>query len=289
MPESIEANSAKMLAGLFKYFPPDKLDFFENRLVLLTPPIFLNDPWDFLQKGQTATCKIIYREWQKIEKEIAQSSPLIPAWFSKLQPKERWQRMLIAGKSREFVGGLPKYSQERISSTYGIVSLTEKPACRLMWAHYAESHAGFVAEFIASNHFVEPEEKLPSCSCIGFPACKVKYPPSFKPLPWTADSIVGASWSKHPLWEYEQEWRMLLPLEGSVRCCVVKTEKSSSERYCLRFLPENLTRVIFGMRMKPETQQRLRLMLNQNEFKHVQKQITDIDNETGELILKPLP
>jgi hypothetical protein len=30
-------------------------------------------------------------------------------------------------------------------------------------------------------------------------------------------------------------------------------------------------------------------MLNPNEFKHVQKQITDIDNETGELILKPLP
>jgi hypothetical protein len=250
MSESVEANSEKAMTGLFKYFPPDKLDFFENRLVLLTPPKFLNDAWDFLPKGRTATYEETFREHQKIEKEIAKSSAHIPAWFVQLQPKKRLQRMLDAGKSREFVEGLPKYSQERVSSTYGIVSLTETPSCRLMWAHYAESHSGFVAEFIASDHFVEPNEKLPSCSCIGFPACKVQYPPSFKPLPWTANSIVGASWAKYPFWKYEQEWRMLLPLEESVHCCIVKKEKSGSERYCLPFLPENLTRVIFGMRMK---------------------------------------
>ncbi|MDD5138842.1 MAG: hypothetical protein PHY43_01115 [Verrucomicrobiales bacterium] len=52
--ESIEANSAKAMTGLFKYFPPDKMDFFENRLVLLTPPKFLNDPWDFFAERTNA-------------------------------------------------------------------------------------------------------------------------------------------------------------------------------------------------------------------------------------------
>src|SRR5258706_3941347 len=237
MPESIEDNSAKAIMGLFKYFPPDKLDFFENRLVLLTPPKFLNDPWDFLPKGRNLTDEEITKECQKFEKEMAEGKP-VPAELAQLRPEERWQRFDIAGKSQAFAEGLPNCAKEYVSKKYGIVSFAEKPSCRLMWAHYAESHSGFVAEFIASDHFVEPEEKLPSCSCIGFPVCKVKYPPSFKPRPWTADSIVGASWSKHPLWEYEQEWRMLLPLAESVRCCVVKTEKSDSERYCFPFFPE---------------------------------------------------
>ena len=70
---------------------------------------------------------------------------------------------------------LPKYSQEYVSSKYGIVSFTEKPLCRLMWAHYAARHTGFVAEFSVPKHFERPEEKLSCCCCIGCPACKVKY------------------------------------------------------------------------------------------------------------------
>ena len=268
------------MIGLFKYFSSEKLAFFEKCLVLLTPPKFLNDPWDFLPKGRTLTDEEINQEWQKWEKEIAESSgKSVPAQFAQLQPKERLQLMLTSGKSQEFVEGLPKYSQEKFSLICGIISLTEKSLCRLMWAHYAESHAGFVAEFTATDHFEEPEEKLSGCSCMGFPACKVKYSPTFRQHPWTSDNIVQASWSKHPLWEYEQEWRMLLPLAGSVNYL---------DRHCLPFSPEHLTRVIFGMRMKPKAQQRLSLMLNQNQFKHVQKQVTDIDNETGELILKSL-
>jgi hypothetical protein len=282
MPESIEVNSAKAMTGLFKYFPPDKLDFFEKHLVLLTPPKFLNDPWDFLPQGRPATYEETFREHQKIEKEIAQSSAHIPAEFAQLHPKERLQRMLAVGKSPEFVGGLAKHSQEYVSSRYGIVSFTEESSCRLMWAHYAASHSGFVAEFSVTKTFERPAEKLTCCCCIGNPAAKVKYPAPFKPCAWTRDNIVEASWSKHPLWEYEQEWRILLPLDDkSVRRC--------KDRYCLPFSPEQLIRVIFGMRMNQEDQQRLRLMLNQNEFKNVQKQTTDIDNETGGLILKQYP
>ena len=62
MPESFEVNSVRAMTGLFKCFSPDKLDFFENRLVLLTPPKFLNDPWDFLPKGRTLTNDEIFRE-----------------------------------------------------------------------------------------------------------------------------------------------------------------------------------------------------------------------------------
>jgi hypothetical protein len=215
----------------------------------------------------------------------------VSAEIAKLRPEDRLQRFLIAGESQEYIEGLPGYSRDYVSSIYGIVSFAEaeKPTCRLMWAHYAASHSGFVAEFSATKHFESPEEKLTCRYCIGLKTYKVEYPLDFKPQPWTSDTIWVASMSKHPLWKYEQEWRILFPLDDKlVRREPVTGEKSGSERYCLPFLPEHLTRVIFGMQMKPEDQQRLRIMLNKPEFKDVQKQIADIDNETGELILKPL-
>lgn len=280
----------KTMTGLFKYFTPDKLTFFENGLVLLTPPKYLNDPWDFLPQGRTATDEEIFREWRKLESEIAQSSVIhVPVDFAQFRQQQRLQQMLRSGKSKEFAEGLPKYSQEYVSSKYGIVSFTEKPSCRLMWAHYAASHSGFVAEFSVTGHFERSEDNLTCCCCMGYPACKVEYPPDFKLRPWTADSIVGATWSKHPLWKYEQEWRILFPLnDESVSRCTVSAEKGGAERFCLPFLPEHLNRVIFGMLMKAEDQQRLRLMLDTNEFERVRKEIADIDNKTGELILKPL-
>ncbi len=288
MPEKDEVNLKTVTTGLFKYLSPDKLDFFEKSLVLLTPPKYLNDPWDFLPGGRVASEEEILKVWRENERNIAQTSIIhLPADFAQRQQLERRQAIQTWAKSKEFAEGLPKFSQEKFSSLYGIVSLTENPLCRLMWAHYAESHAGFVAEFTATEHLVEPEEKLICCRCMGFPAGKVKYPPIFKWQPWTSDNIASHCWSKHPLWEYEQEWRMLLPLAGSVGCSAVAEKNNAPERFCLAFSPEHLTRVIFGMRMKQEMQQRLCLMLNQGEFKHVQKQTTEIDNETGELILKP--
>ena len=287
MSENPNTDFPKTMTGLFKYFTPDKLTFFENTLVLLTPPKYLNDPWDFLPQGRTATNEEIFREWRKLESEIAQSSVIhVPVDFAQPQQQQRLQQMLRSGKSKEFVEGLPKYSQDSVSSKYGIVSFTEKPSCRLMWAHYAASHSGFVAEFSVVGPPKKTKDNLTCCLCMGYPACKVEYPPDFKPRPWTRDTIVGATWSKHPLWKYEQEWRILFPLSDQ---SVVPAEKDGAERFCLPFLPKHLNRIILGMRMKPEDQQRLRLMLDKNEFKRVRKEIADIDNETGELILKPLP
>lgn len=288
MSDKIKATSTDSLGGLFKYLSPDGLALFEKRLVLLTPPKYLNDPWDFLPQGRPTTREEILGEHQKIEKEFEQTSVILkPIDFVQRQESSRLQQVFSICSDKAFVKEFSKYAQEKFSTMYGIIALTENPLCRLMWAHYAESHTGFVAEFAATQHLVEPEENLTCCNCMGFPAVKVKYPPTFKWRPWTSDNIVSHCWSKHPLWEYEQEWRMLLPLAGSAGCCIVAEKNNAPERFCLPFSTEHLTRVIFGMRMKPETKLQLCLMLNRDEFKHVQKQLTDIDNETGELILKP--
>lgn len=286
MPESIEANSANAITGLFKYFSPDKLDFFENSLVLLTPPKYLNDPWDFLQKGRIRTDEEITKECQKFEKDMVEGKP-VPSELAQLSPEERRKRFYIAGKSQAFVEEFPNYSKEKISQTHGIVSFTEKPSCRLMWTHYAGSHTGFVAKFVTQDQ-IKKEGRI-FLGCINAFAAKVEYPPSFKLCSWTSENICDQFWSKHPDWEYEQEWRIVWELSRSIsRCEKLYGHTELLKYYCLPFEPANLMQVIFGMRIKQEDQQRLHLMLNQDEFRHVQKQVTAIDNETGELILKPL-
>ena len=229
------------------------------------------------------------RVHHEIEREIARTSLIhVPADFAQRESMSRLQKLMTSAKSKEFAEGLSKYSQERYSSENGVVSLTEDPLSRLMWAHYAESHAGFVAEFAAQDQF--EYEGLTACGCHLGPihyAVKVKYPSTFKFEPWTSENIVNACCSKHPAWKDEQEWRTFWPLEGSM-LCDIDCQGRPERRYCLRLEPTDITRVIFGMRMNENVEKRLRDMLNQAEFKHVQKQTTAIDSETGELNLKPL-
>jgi hypothetical protein len=272
--------------SLFKYLSPEKLVFFEDRMVLLTPPVFLNDPWDFLPAGRLASDEEIRKACQQIESEEAKASIIhLPADFAQRRYVERLQQLRNWGRSKEFSEGLVKYSKDRFSSTHGIVSLSEKPLCRLMWAHYAASHTGFVAEFATQDRF-EFEGQV-FCGCINTPAGKVDYPTSFKLRPWTSDNIANACWSKHPDWKYESEWRILWPLaEPSV--CQKSLPESGGTRSCLRFAATDLVRVIFGMGIKAGVKQRLCNMLNQDDFKHVRKEETEIDSDTGKLTLKSL-
>ena len=245
-------------SGLFKYLSPDKIVFFEDRLVLLTPPVYLNDPWDFLPKGATPS-----------EDDAMQ----IGADFA----------------SDEFLAAQGTYYQKEIGKVVGIVSLTEQALSRLMWAHYADSHRGFVAEFATW----EPAEKYGFSirMCAVGPvvagklkpvvAAKVKYRSDFQEISRNAENVQEVPWSKHPDWEREQEWRIVWPLRGSIP----RTTSEGARRFCLPFPPEGLRRVILGMRVEPELKQRLCRMLDQEEFKHVQKQVTDIDPRTGEMVV----
>jgi hypothetical protein len=80
--------------------------------VLLTPPKYLNDPWDFLPKARTLTDREIIREWQKFEKEFTECPDMsVPAEFAQLRPEERLQKFRIAGKSQEFEEGLPNLAK----------------------------------------------------------------------------------------------------------------------------------------------------------------------------------
>jgi hypothetical protein len=192
--------------------------------------------------------------------------------------------------SDDFLSDQGENYQSEIGKTVGIVSLTEIPLSRTMWAHYSGSHTGFVAE-LAAGQESDYDGFIIRGMGSGLVAVKVKYPALFwqAPIAQDANNIADICFSKHPEWEYEREWRILAPLRRAVRCRLVSnTGQQTSERFCVRFAPKNLRRVIFGMRMKTEVKNRLSSMLAQDDFKHVAQETTSVDSKTGELVLKPI-
>jgi hypothetical protein len=276
--------------GLFKYLDPSKLVFFENCLVLLTPPIYLNDPWDFLPKGRVPSEEEILKVWRELETEVARSSLIdLPVHFARREQSERLQKMRADFASKDFLAEQGKYYREQISKEVGVVSLTELPLSRLMWAHYAQSHTGFVAEFAG-----EEEKEMYGfriCTCAVGPAVagKVKYDTDFKQLAKSAGNVQELCWSKHRDWEYEHEWRIIWPVRDPLTATLRQAESGEqTRRFCLRFQPSGLRRIIFGMQMDGSVKERLCRMLEHGDFKHVRKETTAINPETGALVLKPL-
>ncbi len=98
------------------------------------------------------------------------------------------------------------------TGTY-VACFSEDPASELMWAHYADAHQGFCVEYdftmINADDLrykllwpvIYSSEKFPLV---------VNGPP--EPRNFTVWNATLAAIHKHPRWEYEREWRIVVAL-----------------------------------------------------------------------------
>ena len=254
-----------MTNGLFKYFPkdPDKLEWFANGQILLTPPKYFNDPWDFLVRSEPYT-----------DAEIETQARTLNIPLHELKQ---------ATMEHDFLSGESSDYQAEISKRVGVVCLNEEPLDRIMMAHYAESHRGFVAEFW---HGDETESHGVAIRLGPFgPAGKVSYRKQPPLLRRDLENMAIPLWTKHTAWEYEREWRVVQSLDIATR---VQT-KYGENRFLLKFEPSYLCRVIFGLRISRAVEGRLEEMLNRPEYKHVRKEQVIINAASSELETRELP
>jgi hypothetical protein len=260
-----------MTTGLFKYYPRDseKLNWFTNGQMLLTPPKYFNDPWDFLVASE---------QWT--DAELREQCP-----SSRSYSQEDFNDFKQAMTGAEFHAAERSDYQEQIGKIVGVVSLAENPLHRIMWANYGGSHHGFVAEFAYSQEFV----KDGFCQRHGpfGPAAKIQYlKPHEHPPKCMRDvsNIAQILWTKHSEWVYEQEWRVV----QSHSRATPGYASDGTPRSLLNFEPKDLVRVILGLRMCSKDEATLSQMLNRAEFRHVHKEKADIDPVTSELISREL-
>ena len=109
--------------------------------------------------------------------------------------------------------------QERVGERIGVLSLAESARNLLMWAHYGACHRGFAIEFDGSHAFFRqtvPPAIIGRLMKVVYATKRpamVAYDPSVAVEIYASRFITDLLLTKGEDWAYEQEWRMVLPLD----------------------------------------------------------------------------
>jgi hypothetical protein len=170
---------------------------------------------------------------------------------------------------------------------FGILSMSEVPTSLLMWAHYAASHTGIVLEFESDHGFFHQRTVLPVFGC----ARRVFYSlerPAINVYDLNAASVdeqveriaTQLLLTKGREWEYEREWRMILPLTD-----MDHHPHETNGRIHLFDIPgEAVTAVILGARASSETREVVEdLVQSRSDLRHIVVKRAKISHTTYEV------
>lgn len=260
---------------LYKYLHPDRIDVLRNGTIRFSSPKVLNDPFELKPHlSALAPTDDIHSGFEtKLPIILADEYAKLPSQFRKrisfkqFQDLAKAQLPQLKAQLQELTEVAVPMTQRIISEKFeemtGILCLTESPANLLMWAHYADSHQGFVVEFDAGSPFFDqrksPEDELRHLRKVIYqerrPSLVLSEMESFSPF-----ITKGLDWS------YESEWRMMLPLSSA--SVIIGDGPTAFHLY--EFPRSSIRSVILGCRM-PETKEvEIRHVLsNADEFKDV--------------------
>lgn len=187
--------------------------------IYFTSPANVNDPFDCVvdldfEAPDSDWLKFLISLSRRIQPHLSDGN------------HERWADDVIkAGrhKEREIHSLILNGLQGNVNST-GLLCLTERNSCILMWSHYANSHAGICLEF--ANHNSEPF--IGRSQRVNYLSFYQRAHAIYDDSNAQVDRILL---SKAKCWAYEAEWR------------IIDQETGYGLKY---FDPEILTGVIFG-------------------------------------------
>jgi hypothetical protein len=197
---------------VYKYMPSDR--FFGNFKFRLTPAEDLNDPRELvpdirLRDPSAYARNIVLRNTESAYWRLQISRP-------DLSPEQVWAQITAAAakhmenfdetaKKQDLFDMFMRVTNRNV----GVLSLAEEPLNELMWAHYANSHAGFVVGLDGDSEFFSPKPGEPKVcgelmNVIYTDTNPVVYVEAGK-----IDIPKEVFFTKSPVWSYEKEWRMI--------------------------------------------------------------------------------
>lgn len=251
---------------LYKYIQPDRIDILRDGMIRFTQPAVFNDPFEMNPHIEAIVSEgyIEKRMAEQHESDVLKAYNEKPFSFRWRTPFKKFlahfDKETMLKKLREGVLG-PALTHAReslpiaINEAVGILSLTETPDNLLMWAHYAESHSGMVLEFDSKHDFfVRQFPKGTKLNPVGFDADlrkdygflrRVAYSSERPALTVSDVKNFDGFLVKSSEWEYEREWRMLMPFSYADS----KQEKAGGLPIYLFAIPLSvITKVILGER-----------------------------------------
>lgn len=240
--------------AIYKYLHPDRLDVLKSRRIRFTPAVDFNDPFELNPNHQFP-----YEPQRDLATTDEQYAALGVPPFEEYMQRELWK----SAKS------VQQHAYDGITADYGFLCLTRNQCSLLMWAHYADSHRGYILEF---------DESHPSFWELG-KAEPIHYQ-NERPLLMIEDDLnLKAFFSKGLDWSYESEYRLVAPFSK----CSFITIPPDKHIY-FRPLPQHAVRsVILGCRMLPETRSVFLDALNDTYWQHVDVYDATIGTDTFEI------
>jgi len=279
---------------LFKYIRPERIDVIQNLEIRFTQPDALNDPFELQPHFDSLIAEadvlenlpespVDLRPMIKQAYELVPELQAIPLDFAtsiieEFMSTEDARQATAEGlkiflkSMRDGAAGVRHAIHRAFNENVGLLSLSEIPDNELMWAHYADSHTGFVLGFDEEHPFfnrrrTENDEF--------YFVRKVRYsddpPVSLATIDGDALLITkGTSWS------YEKEWRMLVPLSDATRSVPV----GGDTVHLFAFPPDALRDVILGVNATLDTEAKVKNLLSRPQLRHIRmrRAILDFDS-----------
>lgn len=240
---------------IYKFFSNYWITQLLNDLLLkFTPPKELNDPFEVrphllgladsntihneLSKYMPNSLHKEYLENPEINQSISFSDFLTLA-NEKLPDVLSLTTTFV--KSDFFINKFNNMFYEKFNENIGILSLTQELHNLLMWAHYAKSHQGFVAEFDEKHQFFN--QSYDEEGFLG-KLHKVEYQGNRPSQYFSQFNIRDVFLCKSEDWSYEREYRMLLPLQ--------KASKIDNKKYLYQIDPKLIKAIYCGCNMNQQ-------------------------------------
>jgi hypothetical protein len=235
--------------SLYKYATPERLDVLRHLRIRFTQPTALNDPFEFrplvsaFRPPDLAARDLAAELERQLPQEIAKYKGILsPAQAALLPILANQLKPAMVGQAMEqidaFFPTLKKSLFDTLGNSLGILSLSEIPDNPLMWAHYAANHTGFIIEFDDQHPWFSAKlaetDELRHLRKVSY----VDTAPSSYLTEWKGQDVFC---SKLKMWEYEQEWRIIRPLQEA-------SERIGSDIYLFAVPPESIRSVIKGIK-----------------------------------------
>lgn len=270
---------------LFKYLHPDRTDVLLGQSIRFSSPAVLNDPFELKPHlAALASPEHMEAEMTRVfpelmREELAKLPSEVRALVSVEALQELFVRQLpqakrnVQGMAEMLMPKLQEVMAQKFEELIGILCLSESANNLLMWAHYADSHRGFVIEFDERSPFfdrrISPDDEFRHLR-------KVTYNAKRPSLTLANVEDFSPFMTKGTDWEYEAEWRMILPLDTASRVI----GEGPQAVHLFDFPPESITSVVLGCRMLAQKKDEVReILADFPHFMHVRCVEAEIDNE----------
>lgn len=274
---------------LYKYLTPERLDVLKTSTIRFSSLYALNDPFELRPHFHSIADNdtlindldnyfpaIVGRNYDQASHETD-----IAAYVTKTIQIHKEMIDAMSSHAESFLPKAREMFYNHISEKYGILCLSSVYDSLLMWAHYADSHQGFVVGFDSDSPFFTEQAVADGT---GRPL-EVIYSSTRPTLSMDEIKDLSIFTTKGRVWDYEKEWRMIMPLDRANK--IIGTGQSAVHLFS--FPKSSVHSIIIGSRTQKEIKSEvIRTVTDDKHYGHVMTIQASIDEKSYRLNFNPL-